>query len=133
MGIWAQSNTPKVPRTHQYQWKLDETAVVVLDSNGAATTQLSPGGAREKWTINFIAVNVQSPIPNSILVPTMIMYRSCAVPGNQLGGTFAATMDSDSTDTYVLNMNEPIVFAFTGGDPASTGSVHIEGIRYVWE
>jgi hypothetical protein len=63
----------------------------------------------------------------------MIMYRSCAVPGNQLGGTFAATMDSDSADTYILNMNEPIVFVFTGGDPGSVGNIHIEGIRYVWE
>jgi hypothetical protein len=109
------------------------TATVTLDANGYATTQLAPGGAREKWTINFIAVNTTSPISNSVNVPQMIMYRSAAVPGNQLGGTYSANLDTDSADLYKLNMNEPVVFVWSGGDPASVGTVHIEGFRSVWE
>jgi hypothetical protein len=132
MGLWDQRAT-RIPKVHAYQWKLDLTANVTLDATGGATTQLSPGGAREKWTVNFVAVNTTSPIPNSTNVPTMIMYRSAAVAGNQLGGTFSANMDTDSTDVYALNMNEPIVFVWTGGDPGAVGKVHIEGIRYVWE
>jgi hypothetical protein len=135
MGFWddTRANRVRIPKVQAYQWKLDLTANVTLDATGAATTQLSPAGAREKWSVNFVAVNTVSPIPNSIKVPTMIMYRSAAVPGNQLGGTFSANMDTDSTDTYNLNMNEPIVFQWTNGDPGSAGKVHIEGIRYVWE
>lgn len=132
MGLWDQRAT-RIPKVREYQWKLDMTANVTLDATGAATTQLSPGGAREKWTVNFVAVNTTAASPNSTNVPTMIMYRSAAVPGNQLGGTFSANMDTDSTDTYALNMNEPIVFVWTGGDPGALGKVHIEGIRHVWE
>lgn len=108
------------------------TASVVLDSTGAATTQLSPQGARERWTVNFIAVNTTA-IPNSHNVPQMIIYRSAAVAGNQLGGTFSANMDTDSTDIYELNMSEPLVFVWSGGDVGTSGTVHIEGIRHVWE
>jgi hypothetical protein len=132
MGLWDQRAT-KIPKVREYQWKLDQTGIVTLDATGAGTTQLSPGGAREKWTVNFVAVNTTVVTPNSTNVPTMIMYRSAAVAGNQLGGTFSANMDTDSTDTYALNMNEPIVFVWSGGDPGAVGKVHIEGIRHVWE
>jgi len=104
-----------------------------LDATGAGQAQLNPQGARERWTVNFIGVNMTNTIPASLLVPTMIVYRAAAVPGNQLGGTFSALLDNDSTDMYVLNMSEGMVFVFSGGDPASIGNVHIEGIRYVWE
>lgn len=132
VGVWDNRRT-KIPKVHEYQWKLDQTATVTLSATGAASTQLSPPGAREKWTVNFVAVNTTTTILNSTNVPTMIMYRSAAVPGNQLGGTFSANMDTDSSDVYVLNMNEPIVFVWSGGDPGAVGQVHIEGIRYVWE
>lgn len=132
MSLWNQTSQPKIPKVHQYQWKLDESAVVQLDANGSGQTQLAPGGAREKWTINFVAVNC-SQLPDSSFVPTLIMYRASAVNGNQLGGTFAATMDADSSSVYNLNMNEPVVFVFTGGDPFAIANIHIEGIRYVWE
>lgn len=132
MGIWDNKSI-KPARTQAYQWKLDQLATVILNAAGAASTQLSPGGAREKWTINFVAVNTTTTILNSTNVPTMIMYRSAAVPGNQLGGTFSANMDTDSSDVYALNMNEPIVFVWSGGDPGAIGTVHIEGTRYVWE
>ncbi len=116
--------------TH-YRWKLDETARVALNVNGDGVVQLSPGGARERWTINFITVST-SGIPNtSINVPTMIMYRASAVPGNQLGGTTNALLDT-TTDVFELNMNEPIVFVITGGLVGAVTTVHIEGIRHVW-
>lgn len=133
MTVWGNRSQAKQQRVREYQWKLDSTANVILDANGGATAQLAPGGAREKWTVNFVAVNTTSPLPNSTNVPQLIMYRSAAVPGNQLGGTFAANMDTDSTDVYNLNMNEAIVFVWSGGDPGAAGTVHIEGIRHVWE
>lgn len=131
MTLWSNRKV-KIPRTREYQWKLDESGTTILDSNGAGTIQFAPGGAREKWSINFVAVNCQIP-DDSYLVPTMILYRASAVPGNQLGGTFSATMDADSTTVYNLNMNEPVVCVFSNGPPGAQAYVHIEGIRYVWE
>lgn len=116
--------------TH-YQWKLDETQSVTFDANGAGTVTFSPGGARERWVINFIAVSVAQQDPTSTAVPQMLLYRSAAVPGNQLSGTYSAVLDS-STVVYALNMNEPIVGAFTGGDANDIGTIHIEGVRHVW-
>jgi len=131
MSLW--NTQPKAQKVHQYQWKLEETAVVTLGATGAGQVQLAPGGAREKWTINYVSVSMTNTIPNSVNVAQMVLYRSSAQPGNQLSGTSFANMDADSQSVYVLNMGEPVVFVFTGGDPASIGHVHIEGIRYVWE
>jgi hypothetical protein len=114
-----------------YQWKLDERSSVVFDANGGGTVTFAPGGAREKWVINFITTVVTNVVPASNLVPQLILYRSAAIPGNQLGGTFSAFQDT-STVVYELNMNEPIVCVFSGGDPDSIGTVHIEGVRHVW-
>lgn len=114
-----------------YQWKLDETARVTLDINGSGIVQLSPGGARERWVINFITVNTNGIPNNSINVPQLLMYRSAAVPGNQLGGTTNALLDT-TTDVFELNMNEPIVFVISGGELNAVTTVHIEGIRHVW-
>lgn len=114
----------------KYVWKLDERGNVTFDSNGAGTVTLSPGGARERWEIHFVAVSATT-LTNT-KVPSMIMYRSCAIPGNQLGGTLSAISDA-STDPIMLNMNEPILFAFSAGDTGAVGSIHIEGLRFVWE
>jgi hypothetical protein len=135
MGLWDAGRTGgfKPAKVQQYQWKLDERNSVTLDGNGNGSIQFSPQGAREKWLINFIAVSTTNVSPNSTKVPTMIMYRSAAVPGNQLAGTYNALLDADTTVQYQLNMNEPVVCVFSGGDPASVGNIHLEGIRYVWE
>jgi hypothetical protein len=114
----------------KYTWKLDERGTCVFDSNGSGIITLAPGGARERWEIHFMAVSATQLTPTK--VPTMVMYRSSAVPGNQLGGTSSAISDSN-TDPILLNMNEPIVFVFTGGDAGASGSIHIEGLRFVWE
>lgn len=118
-------------RLRHYQWKLDERRSVVLDANGAGILTLSPGGAREKWVVSFITVNTTNIPAQSVNVPSLVIYRSAAVPGNQLGGTFNAILDT-TTDVFELAMNEPIVFAFSLGDPGSIGNVHIEGTRHVW-
>lgn len=119
------------PRIRHYEWKLDERLSLTLDSNGFAKGQLAPGGARERWVVNFINVVVTNVPALSTKVPQLVVYRSSAVPGNQLGGTFNALLDN-TTDIYELNMNEPLVFEFTQGDTNSIGHIHIEGIRHVW-
>jgi hypothetical protein len=131
MTLWNPNS--RRSKVRQYQWKLDSTATVTLDASGNGSVQLAPGGAREKWTLNYVSVTMTNTIPNSVNVAQMVLYRSSAQPGNQLSGTSFANMDADSQSVYVLNMGEPVVFVFSGGDPASVGHVHIEGIRYVWE
>lgn len=137
MSIWGirrgNAGSGQYPKVKQYNYKLDERLIMTFDANGNATGQLSPGGARERWQVTFVSVSVTNIPTNSFKVPTLIMYRSAAVPGNQLGGTYTGTLDADSQSVYDLNMNEPIVFVFSGGDVGSIGNVHIEGIRYVWE
>lgn len=118
-------------RIRHYEWKLDERLSLTLNASGAATGQLAPGGARERWVITFINVATTNIPANSTKVPKLIIYRSSAVPGNELGGTFNAILDN-STDHYELNMNEPLVFEFTEGDTNSIGHIHIEGVRHVW-
>lgn len=118
-------------RLRHYQWKLDERTQATLNAQGGATMMLSPGGAREKWVVNFQTVSTANVPTNSTNVPQMIVYRQAAIPGNQLGGTFSALLDSN-TDTFVLNMNEGLVFVVSGGDSGSIVTVHIEGIRHVW-
>ena len=114
-----------------YQWKLDERQSVTLDATGAGTMSIVPGGAREKWVVNFMTVSAANVPIASTNVPQMIVYRQAAVPGNQLAGTFSALLDT-TTDTFVLNMNEGLVFAVTAGDLNTVITVHIEGIRHVW-
>lgn len=133
MTLWNTGGRSRATRVKMYQWKLDERAQVTLDASGNGTVQLSPQGARERWTINFVASTMTNTVPNSTNVASMVLYRSAAMPGNQLAGTYDASQDADSQSTYVLNMSEPVVFKFTGGDPGSIGNVHIEGTRYVWE
>lgn len=113
----------------KYTWKLDERGICSFDANGSGTVTLSPGGARERWEIHFTSVSATQLTPTK--VPTMVVYRSSPVPGNQLGGTTSAISDAN-TDPIMLNMNEPIVFVFSGGDPGAVGTIHIEGLRYVW-
>lgn len=131
MNMYRQRGGGRRPRIRHYEWKLDERLSLTLDANGFARGQLAPGGARERWVITFINV-VTTNIPAlSTKVPQLVLYRASAVPGNQLGGTFNAILDS-TTDHYELNMNEPLVFEFSLGDAGSIGNIHIEGIRHVW-
>lgn len=120
-----------VGRLTHFQWKLDERKSMTLDSSGSAQGLLAPGGAREKWVINFMTVSTANTIANSPNVPQMIVYRQAPIPGNQLGGTFSALLDTN-TDTFLLNMNEGLYFVVTVGDVGSVVTVHIEGIRHVW-
>lgn len=122
---------PAQVRTRHYQWKLDERITLVLDANGRAEGQLAPGGARERWVVTSINVTATNVPAASVNVPQLIIYRSSAIPGNELGGTFNALMDS-STDYYELNMNEPLVFQASQGDVDSILHIHIEGVRHVW-
>jgi hypothetical protein len=118
-------------RVHKFTWSLQEQATCTLDSLGNGQIRMSPGGARERWLVTL--VNVTCTQLTTINVPTMKMYRSSPVPQYQIGGTFTATLDTDSTDQFLFNMNEDLYFVFTGGDPGAIGSIRIEGTRYVWE
>jgi hypothetical protein len=89
---------------------------------------MAPGGARERWEIHFVSVASTTIDPAKI--PQMIMRRG-SINGPQIGGTYSATTDSN-TDPILLNMNEAIAFTFTGGDTGAVGTVHIEGLQYVW-
>lgn len=129
--MYRQRRQPRQSRIQHYEWKLDERLALTLNVNGFAQGQLAPGGARERWVINFINVVTTNIPAASTKVPQLVIYRSSAVPGNQLGGTFNAILDS-TTDIYELNMNEALVFEFTQGDSGSVGNIHIEGIRHVW-
>lgn len=116
-------------RVRKYTWKLDETKTIVFDGNGSGNLTFIPGGARERWEVHFISVSA-GVLANSINVPTLRQYRG-SLNGPQIGGTYSGQTDS-TTDPILLNMNEGIAFQFTGGDPGQTGTVHLEGLRYVW-
>lgn len=132
--VWSRGGAQSAaPRAKQYTYQLDETINVTLDADGNGQGQLAPNTAREKWTVNFVSVSTTQTIDNSPNNPSMITYRSSPVPGNQLAGTFTALLDTDSQSTYSLNINEGLVFVWSGGDPGAVGTVHIEGTRNVWE
>ena len=116
-----------------YVWALYERSQVTLDSNGSGTIRMAPGGARERWKISVVSVTCTQTVVNSSNVPTMLMYRGSPVPANQIGGTYTATLDTDSTDQFVFNMNEDVYFVFSGGDAGAIATIRIEGTRYVWE
>lgn len=116
---------------HKYTWALREMGTCTLDANGNGSVFLQPGGARERWMVTLTNVTCSQPL--TVKMPQMIMYRSSAVPANKIGGTFTATLDTDSVDEILLNMNEGIYFIFSGGDLGAVGTIRIEGTRYVWE
>lgn len=116
---------------NRYVWALYETGTTALDANGNGTIRLAPGGARERWQITLVTVTCTQPL--SIKVPTMTMHRTAPVPQYRIGGTYSAILDTDSTDTFLFNMNEDVYFVFTGGDLGAIATVRIEGTRYVWE
>ena len=117
-------------RPIKYTWDLNETGSVTLDANGNGTFQLVPGGARERWLVTLINTVVQQ---TTIAVPTLRVYRGSAQPINLLGGTFTGNLDSNSTDQWLLNMNEGLVFQYTGGSLGDVATARIEGTRYVWD
>lgn len=116
----------------QYTWALYENRQATFDASGNATIIMFPGTGRERWVISLINISATS-IVNSTLVPIMTMYRSAPVAAYRLGGSYNGLGDTNSSDTILLNMNEPIYFVWTGGDPGETCTVRVEGTRYVWE
>jgi len=114
----------------RYVWALYERNSVQLDSNGAGTIRFSPGGARERWLINLVAVNCTQ--LTTLKTPTMLTYRGAPVAPYQIGGTYSAVLDSN-TDPTLMNMNEDFYCVFSGGDAGAIGTVRLEGSRYVWE
>lgn len=118
-------------RIRHYEWKLDERLSLTLNANGEASGQLAPGGARERWVVTSITVRTTNIPALSTEVPQLLIYRSSAVPGNELGGTFNALIDQ-SVDYYEMNMNEALVFEVSEGDEDSIVNIHIEGVRHVW-
>ena len=117
-------------RPHKYVWALNETGSTVLDGAGNGSFQIVPGGARERWMVTLINTFVQE---LTIDVPTLRVYRGSPMPAYQLGGTFTGNLDTNSTDTFLLNMNEGMWFVYTGGPPGALATIRIEGTRYVWE
>lgn len=117
-------------RLKHYQWMLSLTGSCVLDATGRGQFQLEPGGARERWIVALINTNVQT---DSLLIATLRVYRGSPVPTNLLGGTYTANLDSNSTDRWVLNMNEGLVFVYEGGAEGDVATAHIEGVRHVWD
>lgn len=117
-------------RPKKFVWALNETGTVTLDAAGNGTFSLVPGGARERWLVTLINTFVQQ---TSLNVPLLRVYRGSAMPINQLGGTYTGNLDSNSTDQWLLNMNEGLVFQYTGGSLGDIATARIEGTRYVWD
>lgn len=115
----------------KFTWALNETGSVQLDALGNGTIRLSPGGARERWLVTLINTTCTQPL--TVAIPQMIVYRSSPVASNQIGGTFTANLDTDSSDQFLLNMNEDMYFVYSGGDIGAIATIRIEGTRYVWE
>lgn len=130
MTIQKHGSQPR-RQVHKYIWALNEMGTVTLDINGNGQFTLAPGGARERWLVTLINTTCTQPL--SVKVPKLVVYRSSAVPSNQIGGTFTANLDTNSTDSFLLNMNEGMVFVYSGGDFGAVATIRIEGTRYVWE
>lgn len=114
----------------KFTWALREQGFVTLDGNGNGQFSLIPGGAREKWTVTLIST--YCPLTTTAN-PQLVIYRAAIMPGNQLGGTYTGSLDTDSTDTWVLAMNEGLYFVYTGGPPGAQATCRIEGTREVWD
>ena len=123
-------DTSRRRRPIKFTWALNETGTVTLDANGNGTFSLIPGGARERWLVTLINTFVQQ---TTLAVPVLRVYRGSAMPINQLGGTYTGNLDSNSTDQWMLNMNEGLVFQYTGGAVGDVATARIEGARYVWD
>lgn len=121
---------PANRRVRKFTYALQERQSVTLDSNGAGTIRFAPGGARERWLVTLI--NVQCTQLTLSKVPTCLLYRGAPTPAYQIGGTYTGSFDTDSTDQFLMNMNEDLYAVFSGGDPTAVGTVRLEGTRYVW-
>lgn len=118
------------PAVRKFTYALQERQSVTLDANGSGTIRFAPGGARERWLITLI--NVQCTQLSLSVVPTCLLYRGAPTPAYQIGGTFSGSFDTDSTDQFLMNMNEDLYAVFTNGDVGAVGTVRLEGTRYVW-
>lgn len=108
-------------------FRLDEAATVVFDSNGSGTSFIQPGSAREIWGIGYISVTSTS--TNN--VPTVKFYRGSIVEPNFVTGTFSGTLDVDSMPNTQLRQGERLWALWSGGDPGATGTFSVTGIKTV--
>lgn len=117
-------------RPIKFTWALNEQQSVTLNAAGTGTISLIPGGARERWLVTLINT---SAVLTTLTVPILRVYRGNAMPANQLGGTYTGNLDTNSTDQWLLNMNEGLVFQYTNGAVGDVATIRIEGTKYVWD
>jgi hypothetical protein len=120
----------QIGKMTKFTWALREQGSAILDASGNGRFQLAPGGAREKWTVNLITTFCTL---TTTANPTLIIYRASVMPGNQIGGTYTGSLDTNSTDVWHLAMNEGLWFVYTGGPVGAQVNARIEGIREVWD
>jgi hypothetical protein len=108
-------------------FSLDEYRTVALDAGGGASAYFSPAGARESWDIS--SISVAGTATNN--VPEIRFYRDSAVAGNFVTGSYAGTLDVDSSPNVSLRSGQRLVMQATGGDPGDTYTAHISGVKRI--
>ncbi len=95
----------------------------VLNSAGGATLEFGPTLHGVEWLIQTIGVTSDSLDPE----PTVKVYKN----GVFVGGSFAATLDADTTFNQTLLNQQRLRVVWEGGDPGKTVTVSLTGVETI--
>lgn len=97
---------------------------VTLDANGSGVIDLPAPNYGQYYSISTAAVRVD-PRPATL-------EPECAITinGTFIGGSVAASFDSDSTFTEIVYHGDKLRAQWTGGDPGKQAFLSLRGHRY---
>jgi hypothetical protein len=95
----------------------------VVNSSGVATVNIGPVIHGEKWEVEKVIVS-----STSVLNTTASVYRTSVAAANLVDATYNGNLDTSDTPSVIF-APEILVIQWTGGTPAASCSVRIEGTR----
>ena len=107
-------------------YTLDTSATVTLNAAGTGTAIVSPP-AVERWHVTRYAV-VTNQSTTTTPIPLCKLYVNSVSDANLYDGTYTGNQDSGDADLW-LEKGQQLIAQWTGGVPASVGTLSIFGTR----
>lgn len=102
------------------QQRLQNTAQVVLDSNGSGTISFGPARPNERWLVTRVGVQVSTQVNEA----QAKLYRGSVGVGTYISGSVSgSTGDTDDSLNESLFSGETLCVQWTGGDAGATATL----------
>lgn len=102
---------------------LAESGRAIADANGIATVTLRAARAGEWWRVKSSSIS-----GNSVLEPTVKVYRGFVSESSIIGGSLTGNLDSATGDDFI-QPNEAVICQWTGATPGTQFTFTVQGER----